>query len=205
MASPRLMPIQQPSQDFIHAPLSSPRSFRVLNLLPSRDFDGPVFCEIREASLDDCVRYEALSYVWGAPALGHSVFVGNRTLRVTPNCLEALRHLRFRYRRRVLWVDAICIDQRESSQGTKERNHQVEVMGDIYLKARTVLVWLGASYPTTAQSIRRFRLISRIKVVSDMLHLPLSGLQRRLCEPMDQSCQSICLILTSNDAQLAAY
>lgn len=78
------------SQAFVHKPLSSPRPFRVLELLPSRDFDSTVSCEIREASLDDHVKYEALSYVWGAPTPGFAVSVGDKTLAVMPNCLEAL-------------------------------------------------------------------------------------------------------------------
>ncbi|KAK1671840.1 heterokaryon incompatibility protein [Colletotrichum godetiae] len=42
-----------------------------------------------------------------------------------------------------LWVDAICIDQRES----QERCHQVQLMGQIYESARSVIVWLGTIEP----------------------------------------------------------
>ena len=38
-----------------------------------------------------------------------------------------------------LWIDAICIDQ----GATTERIHQVALMGDIYIQAAEVLVWLG--------------------------------------------------------------
>ncbi|ROW06932.1 hypothetical protein VMCG_04118 [Cytospora schulzeri] len=175
---------QGPSQEFIHTPLSSPRSFRVLELLPSRNFDSTVCCEIREASLDDRVSYEALSYVWGVPTPGYSVSVDTKTLAVTPNCLLALRHLRLRSKQRVLWIDAICIDQRQRSQSTPERNHQVKLMGEIYSKAQTVLVWLGASDPTTARSIRRLKLVGRTKMLSERLNLPSQRLQRRLSKPI---------------------
>lgn len=37
------------------------------------------------------------------------------------------------------WIDAICINQ----NSIPERSAQVKIMGDIYAKARTVLVWLG--------------------------------------------------------------
>lgn len=150
------------SQAFVHKPLSSPRSFRVLELLPSRDFDSTVSCEIREASLDDHVKYEALSYVWGAPTPGFAVSVGDKTLAVTPNCLEALRHLRPRHRRRALWVDAICIDQRKNDQGTRDRNHQVPLMGKVYSEARMVLVWFGAPGSTTSRAFRRLKLIGKL-------------------------------------------
>lgn len=42
-----------------------------------------------------------------------------------------------------LWVDAICIDQQES----QERCHQVQLMGQIYEAARSVIVWLGTTEP----------------------------------------------------------
>jgi hypothetical protein len=51
---------------------------------------------------------------------------------------------------RVLWVDAICINQDDIS----ERNHQVAQMGGIYSMASTVRVWLG---PGDADSSAAFR------------------------------------------------
>ncbi|ROW17302.1 hypothetical protein VPNG_01389 [Cytospora leucostoma] len=153
------------SQAFVHKPLSSPRSFRVLELLPSLDFDSTVYCEIREESLDGQVEYEALSYVWGAPTPGFSISVENKTLAVTPNCLEALRYLRLGSRRRVLWIDAICIDQGKSDQGTSERSHQVQLMGEVYSQAQTVLVWFGASDSTTSRTFRRLKLIAMLMVL----------------------------------------
>jgi len=38
-----------------------------------------------------------------------------------------------------LWVDALCINP----QSNKERNHQVDIMGQIHKKASKVLIWLG--------------------------------------------------------------
>jgi hypothetical protein len=58
---------------------------------------------------------------------------------VTANCEAALRKLRNRDSERILWIDAICINQDK----TLERNHQVTLMRDIYSKASRVVVWLG--------------------------------------------------------------
>jgi len=41
---------------------------------------------------------------------------------------------------RVLWIDAICIDQAD----VEERNRQVELMAYIFGRAKKVIVWLGA-------------------------------------------------------------
>lgn len=40
---------------------------------------------------------------------------------------------------RTLWVDAVCIDQSD----TMERSRQVEIMQEIYMSAKQVIVWLG--------------------------------------------------------------
>lgn len=155
------------STQFVHARLSSPRSIRLLTLLPSARFDSPIRCDLQEVSLDDDVKYEALSYVWGDPGPDHTVLVdGDKTLEVTPSCLEALRYLRAAKwgRRRVLWIDAICIDQRHDGDGsTRERNHQVKMMGDVYSRATRVLAWLGPGEPSTARLFRRLKLIRMLK------------------------------------------
>jgi hypothetical protein len=55
---------------------------------------------------------------------------------------------------RVLWIDALCINQLSIG----ERNHQVGLMGEIYHGAQAVLVWLGGghSYTTTAGASESF-------------------------------------------------
>ncbi|KAJ4990452.1 heterokaryon incompatibility protein [Stagonosporopsis vannaccii] len=44
-----------------------------------------------------------------------------------------------RYRPKLLWIDMLCIDQANNA----ERNHQVQLMREIYSKASRVIVWLG--------------------------------------------------------------
>jgi hypothetical protein len=59
---------------------------------------------------------------------------------VTTNLEAALRYLRHRSEVRIIWVDAICIDQ----SNIEERNHQVPLMKTIYSNAAAVQVWLGS-------------------------------------------------------------
>ena len=66
----------------------------------------------------------------------------------------ALTHLRSHAAVRILWVDALCINQ----QAIPERNDQVSRMGSIYSRARRVLVWLG---PATTVSRQAFDFLSR--------------------------------------------
>jgi hypothetical protein len=45
----------------------------------------------------------------------------------------------------MLWIDALCINQRD----VQERSHQVQHMAKIYGSAKQVLIWLG-EWPTSA-------------------------------------------------------
>lgn len=146
---------------FMHSRLdtTNPRAFRILELLPSWNLKGPIQCEIHHRTLDDDVHYEALSYAWGEPEPKSSILI-NRSgvLGVTRNCYDALYHLRWRFCRRFLWVDAICIDQHGNDESTRERNHQVKFMRDIYAKAERVLIWLGCAVPGTTLTMMRLKL-----------------------------------------------
>jgi ankyrin repeat protein len=121
-------------------------SFRLVHLFKGED--GPIQCTIFHANLHDVVgviEYEALSYTWGGVAKQHTIEVDGKEMAVTENLYLALRHLRYTYEDRILWIDAICINQGNH----KERGHQVRQMGSIYKRAERVIIWLGAATPET--------------------------------------------------------
>ncbi len=55
----------------------------------------------------------------------------------------ALKRLRHPEQSRVLWIDAVCINQDD----IQERSQQVAMMGDIYKQASRVLTWIGEPSP----------------------------------------------------------
>jgi len=121
-------------------------AFRLLRLLKGTGPD--IECELFQAWLhgDSAISYEALSYTWGGTELSEHIKTNERSLDVTVNLYLALQHLRYQNLDRILWVDAICIDQGNE----KERGHQVQQMGDIYNQADSVIFWLGsATYETS--------------------------------------------------------
>ena len=63
------------------------------------------------------------------------------TIGITHNLAIALRHLRHAKKPRILWIDALCINQDD----LPERSAEVLEMGSIYSNARQVIVWLGPS------------------------------------------------------------
>lgn len=60
-------------------------------------------------------------------------------LHITSNLLQALHTIRYEQTSRVLWMDAICINQSD----TTEKGHQVALMGRIYRDTQRVVVCLG--------------------------------------------------------------
>lgn len=127
---------------FIHERLdqgASSQEFRLLRLLPAANLADDIRCEVFHTSLDDCPDYEALSYVWGDPDVTLPIFVGKKRYDVTINLECTMRYIRLPDRDRIMWIDALCINQRD----LLEKNHQVGQMRHIYVNAKQVLVWLG--------------------------------------------------------------
>lgn len=113
---------------------------RLLVLEPAFSVDdNSITCYLRHVFLDDTPDYEALSYVWGDPSHIIQVACAGQEINTTVNLHSALRHLRYTDKVRVLWADAICINQCD----LEERSQQVLLMAEIYRKADEVLIWLG--------------------------------------------------------------
>jgi hypothetical protein len=121
-------------------PPGDPSTIRLVRLEPGQASD-PLVCELFQVSLrnDFLPPYEALSYVWGDPKATSTLCCAGRDLTVTTNLETALFYLRDKDRSRILWIDAICINQ----QDLDERSRQVMLMRKIYQQAEDVIVWLG--------------------------------------------------------------
>jgi len=109
-----------------YEPLNTHRNeIRLLTILPDND-NGAVCCTLSHASLDDSPTYAALSYCWGDPKKTRPVTVNGCIFNATINLEAGLRELR-RQGFYVVWVDALCINQRD----TEERGKQILRMRDI--------------------------------------------------------------------------
>ena len=116
------------------------KEFRVLIIRPGRRSE-PIVCDLetRRSEHASCPNYEALSYVWGGSPGPRTITLRGRRVPVTKNLRSALRHLRYREHPRVVWIDALCINQDD----LQERSNQVRMMRSIYQFASQVIVWLG--------------------------------------------------------------
>ena len=125
----------------LYYPLNTSKrgSFRLLTLQPRGSADE-VICTLSHDTWEDGTRYEALSYVWGYPTLNRrTISLNGRPFSITESLYTALRDLRIWREPRIIWADAICINQDDDV----ERAEQVRYMGEIYENAERVIVWLG--------------------------------------------------------------
>ncbi|CZR65636.1 uncharacterized protein PAC_15536 [Phialocephala subalpina] len=132
-------------------------SIRLLRLMPHPDEDALIQCQLLDFPLLESAKgthpYEALSYVWGSPENSRPIRIEGYDLTVTANLHVALSRLRDRFVERLLWVDAICINQED----LEERKRQVQSMAKVYAKATRVVVWFGEATLDSDQALEQIR------------------------------------------------
>ncbi|KAI4255204.1 MAG: hypothetical protein L6R42_006839 [Xanthoria sp. 1 TBL-2021] len=150
---------------YTYLPLN-PQNIRFLTISPG-PFGSDIHIRLSHAELEfnEPPIYEALSYTWGTNNLSHIVYLdtedGQQSLPVTENLYTALQYLRDDSSPRKLWVDAVCINQRDD----KERSQQVARMADIYRSAAKVIIWLGPEADNSTGAIQALkRLASKLDV-----------------------------------------
>ncbi|KAI9836141.1 MAG: hypothetical protein M1837_003450 [Sclerophora amabilis] len=116
------------------------QEIRLLRLHPGQPEDD-IRCALFHAKLGALPSYEALSYHWGDPSSRTHIICDpkDQIISITKNLGTALRTLRLRDSPRILWADAVCINQNDVT----ERNHQERNMRDIYHRAERVVAWIG--------------------------------------------------------------
>ncbi|PON27081.1 hypothetical protein TGAM01_v204030 [Trichoderma gamsii] len=128
---------------------------RLLELLPGKP-GSRISIKLHTVSLNDNPEYEALSYCWGPPKPSYEIFIhvnnhnnneANKTdqpaespfsFTVGRNLRKALDDLRHQSHPRLIWNDAICINQKDNV----EKGYQIQLMHEIYSRASTVCAWL---------------------------------------------------------------
>jgi hypothetical protein len=100
-----------------------------------------------------------LPYVWGHATRHALINVNGISFGVTDNLYNALSALSptdLSDGCRILWVDAISINQDD----IEERNHQILRMKDIFSSASRVVVWLGSATPGSKDALDYFNSLS---------------------------------------------
>lgn len=123
----------------IYRPVDS--KSKEIRLVTIKKGSGPdkIQCTLTHVSLEDPPPYEALSYVWGSQEERSEISLQGCDFSVTRNLGIALTSLRFANEDRAMWIDAICVNQDD----TTERSAQVQLMRNVYQGAEQVVSWIN--------------------------------------------------------------
>lgn len=119
--------------------LCSESTIRLLKINPSQHPSDQIYGSLSVVSLKSNPVYKALSYTWGDSRDIVSIDINGYQIDVTRNLKDALKRLRSIDTKHLVWIDALCINQRDG----QERTYQVQLMREIYQTAFEVVVHLG--------------------------------------------------------------
>ena len=124
------------TQKYTHSKLGSEDgSIRLLTILHRTKDTIECTCEVTDKPPSYC----ALSYTWGSSPKTKSILINGQLFDVRWTLWNFLDLASRRQPGLVVWIDAICIDQGNHSEKTR----QVLRMGHIYSKAKRVYIWLN--------------------------------------------------------------
>jgi hypothetical protein len=145
---------------YYYPPLLRSDSIRLLGLIPHEDENGPIQCQLYDYPLQRLSEgthlYEALSYAWEESNKPRCISIKGCNLNITVSLYKALIRLRDRHIERIMWIDAICIDQNNK----KEQGQQIQLMAEIYAKAIHVIIWLGEAEDDSDRALEEMCLVA---------------------------------------------
>lgn len=117
------------------------RRIRLLDLSATPRGENDLRGDLKVVFLDRHPTYDAISYVWGndADSPSRQITCSGVKLAITQNCYNALYTLHRNFGICKIWVDAVCINQKDD----EEKEDQIPLMRDIYGKSRRAYIWLG--------------------------------------------------------------
>jgi hypothetical protein len=150
----------------------SRNEIRVLHSCQPPQVDGIIHCTLHHISLDENPSYEALSYTWadenGDFTANKNISIDGHVAAVTKNLETALRQIMVGDDEKILWVDAVCINQDD----VLERNEQVNKMKQVYQKAEGVISWLGEEYQESRTAFKLLQSFLKNGVVKTFYDQP---------------------------------
>lgn len=174
--APRLQPLPPPStstsesKQYMWTPVDQHRKeIRVLDLDLGVG-NSPLRGRLRHVVLGSSSKpkYETISYAWGDTTLVDNILVDNKSIPIPASAGSALRNLRASHTIRTLWIDCVCIDQKND----REKGHQVGMMADIFQSSRWTIAHLENDEDNTAK-----RAFDGIAVIYEALLDPAGGLE----------------------------
>lgn len=126
------------------------RKIRVLRIDSASSLSTKLRCKLDIISMDD--KYTALSYTWGDIDDREDISINGHNFSITRELEVTLRHLRTASVERVVWIDAICINQADKAELT----WHMSCMREVYAGAEGTFIWLGEGSPQSDYAIEHF-------------------------------------------------
>ncbi|KAH6705398.1 heterokaryon incompatibility protein-domain-containing protein [Leptodontidium sp. MPI-SDFR-AT-0119] len=163
-----------------YRPIVEGDGIRLLELEPNSDFGATIQCSLIHTTLkeydEDLINhYTALSYVWGDAKVTKSIMVEGFGVDITINLDSALRYMRDTSRKRLIWADAICINQSDD----EEKNNQVRQMGKVYRCATHTIIFLGEPTANTNFILKELQFSQTWKSIEMSEDLPWNDILTR--------------------------
>ena len=135
-----------------YQPLDEDRKEIRLLLVKAGQESEEICCELQQAFLtsDPLPQYETISYSWGTSKATGNIVLNGKRRKVPASSKAAIKRMRLPDTDRVLWIDALCINQADP----RERGHQVGLMHKVYSNNQRNLIYLGEGSKTTARAIQ---------------------------------------------------
>ncbi|KAE9369119.1 HET-domain-containing protein, partial [Stipitochalara longipes BDJ] len=100
---------------------------RLLILQPGKR-GSRIKCKLVSTTFGDNPTYDALSYAWGDATPNRAMGLNGSEILVTDTLWDALASLRDERAPKAVWVDFLCINQKDED----EKSRQVPLMAFIY-------------------------------------------------------------------------
>lgn len=155
--------------------ISLERDERQIRLIRLHAGSGsPIRCTSFVESLNNISPYQALSYAWGDPSVRINIVLDEQAFGITQNLFSALKSLQDPQQDRTLWIDALCINQRNEC----EKAWQVQLMGEIYSKCSKAILWIGnEEEESDAWCVSRFKDCCASSGHINMSNTPFRGVE----------------------------
>ncbi|KAK1751144.1 heterokaryon incompatibility protein [Echria macrotheca] len=127
-----------------------------------RDGRSPLNLRLETVSKSENTKYHCLSYVWGDPRPVYSVTLNGDPFLVPQNLGDALEAVQAHHDIDLLWVDALCINQKDEA----EKVHQIQMMDRIYRDATAVFAWVGLEADSSGDVMNEISRVGAIVVAS---------------------------------------
>ncbi|KAK2004386.1 HET-domain-containing protein [Colletotrichum falcatum] len=171
------------------------RDFRILSLAPGK-LDEPLRGELLVRPIDTYINeagkhegelpesadsYEAISYVWGSDDKPRRITTpAGAEVAITENLYHCLRRIRLEDRPRLVWADALCINQADGG----EKESQIMLMHDIYVSARRVLAYLGEEADGSGEAVELIERYWRVSLPNPLNAGARAFVEGLLSEPV---------------------